>query len=172
MLNKFPLISGLAIALLFPTVLGAGGDARTLNFYHTHTDAELAVTYYEDGGYLPEGMSKLRSFLADWRNGEQRDIDPELMDILWSIQLLSRHVETYEVISAYRSPETNSLLRSRSKGVARNSQHIPGKAIDIRLRGMETTELRDTALKLQRGGVGYYAKSDFVHVDTGRVRRW
>jgi uncharacterized protein YcbK (DUF882 family) len=169
---KFTLLSSLTALLLFPAALGAGGDARSLSFHHTHTGRDLVVTYYQDGEYLPGGMSAITAFLADWRNGRQQDIDPDLMDILWAIQLKSRHVSTWEVISAYRSPETNALLRSRSNGVAKNSQHIPGKAIDVRLRGMETNKLRDVALQLQLGGVGYYAKSDFVHVDTGRVRRW
>lgn len=160
------------VAQFFPAALGAGDDARTLTFFHTHTGDSLVVTYYRDGEYLPEGMTQLRHFLADWRNGKERDIDPRLMDILWDIHMSSRHMGTYEVISAYRSPETNNLLRNKSNGVAKNSQHIPGKAIDVRLRGMETSVLRDTALELKRGGVGYYAKSDFVHVDTGRVRRW
>ena len=158
--------------LALPSLLGASGDARSLRFYHTHTGKTLAVTYYQDGEYREEGMRDLRVFLADWRNGAQQDIDPYLMDILWKIQLEARHRNTYEVISAFRSPETNSMLRGRSKGVAKNSQHIPGKAIDVRLRGLETSQLRDVALSLKLGGVGYYAKSDFVHVDTGRVRRW
>ena len=172
MFTRLSHFTALVITLLLPTVLGAGGDSRSLSFYHTHTGKNLVVTYYQDGEYLPAGMSAINAFLADWRNGQEKNMDPALMDILWDIQMSSRHLETYEVISAYRSPETNSLLRSRSNGVAKNSQHIPGKAIDIRLRGMDTTELRDTALQLKRGGVGYYAKSDFVHVDTGRVRRW
>jgi uncharacterized protein YcbK (DUF882 family) len=172
MLKKPLQIIGLTISLLLPSLLGAGGDARTLSFYHTHTGQDLVVTYFQDGEYLPAGMSAINAFLADWRNGQEKDMDPALMDILWDIQMTSRHTGTFEVISAYRSPETNSMLRSRSNGVARNSQHIPGKAIDVRLRGMDTAKLRDTALQLKRGGVGYYAKSDFVHVDTGRVRRW
>ncbi len=164
--------AALLAAQAFPAGLGAGDDARTLSFYHTHTGESLVVTYYRDGNYLPQGMEQLREFLADWRNGKERDIDPLLMDVLWNIHLKGRHMGTYEVISAYRSPETNAMLRGKSSGVARNSQHVPGKAIDVRLRGMETSVLRDIALELKRGGVGYYAKSDFVHVDTGRVRRW
>ena len=162
----------LAGALVLPSQLGASGDARTLSFYHTHTGMELEVTYYEDGAYDALAMGTVRDFLADWRSGEQRDIDPALMDILWHIQLAGRHRDTYEVISAYRSPATNEMLRSRSKGVARKSQHLSGNAIDVRLRGMDTALLRDIAIGLERGGVGYYRKSDFVHVDTGRVRRW
>jgi len=161
-----------AAALAAPALLGASGDARTLSFYHTHTGKTLEVTYYEDGAYDRQGMTEIRDFLADWRNGEQREIDPALMDILWQIQLEARHLGTYEVISAYRSPETNEMLRNRSKGVARKSQHLSGNAIDIRLRGMETASLREIAVRLKRGGVGYYRASDFVHVDTGRVRYW
>jgi uncharacterized protein YcbK (DUF882 family) len=159
-------------ALLCPALLGAGSDERTLSLYHTHTGQKLQVTYFREGQYLPDALGHLRAFLADWRNGEEQDIDPALMDILWNIQLKSGHVNTFEVISAYRSPQTNELLRSRSGSVAKNSQHIPGKAIDVRLRGLDTARLRDVALELELGGVGYYASSDFVHVDTGRVRRW
>jgi uncharacterized protein YcbK (DUF882 family) len=143
-----------------------------LRFFHTHTTKTLAVTYYRDGLYLLEPMEELRAFLADWRDGEKKEIDPRLMDILWKIQQVSGSNETYEVISAYRSPGTNRYLRNKSNGVAQNSQHILGKAIDVRLRGMDTRKLRDVALQLKLGGVGYYEKTDFIHVDTGRVRRW
>ena len=148
------------------------GASRTLSFYHTHTSDQLRVTYYRDGTYIPAALDELRVFLADWRNGAQHEIDPELMDILWKIQRATGNRETFEVISAYRSEETNRQLRSKSRGVAQNSQHLLGKAIDVRLRGLDTRELRDTALELKLGGVGYYEKTDFVHVDTGRVRRW
>ena len=94
------------------------------------------------------------------------------MDILWQLQQVNGSANTWEVISAYRSPETNDMLRSRSSGVARNSQHLLGTAIDVRLRGMELEVLRDNARSLKLGGVGYYARSNFVHVDTGRVRYW
>ena len=172
MISRLTRLAGAAALFLCPALLGASGDARTLSLYHTHTGESLVVTYYEDGGYRPEGMNELRRFLADWRNGEEQDIDPMLMDVLWKIQLAARHQGTFEVISAYRSPTTNAMLRGRSNGVAKNSQHIPGKAIDVRLRGLETSTLRDVALSLELGGVGYYRKSDFVHVDTGRVRAW
>jgi uncharacterized protein YcbK (DUF882 family) len=151
---------------------GSSGDERSLRFYHTHTGKSLQVTYYTAGQYLPEAMTELRVFLADWRDGKQRDMDPELMNILWRIQQISANKEAYEVISAYRSEETNALLHSRSKGVAKNSQHVLGKAIDVRLRGLDLERLRETARDLRLGGVGYYPGSDFVHVDTGRVRYW
>lgn len=172
MLVRLTLLLAVCSLSLAPSIIGASGDARALSFYHTHTGKSLDVTYYADGAYLDDGLAQLKIFLADWRNGEQQDIDPALMDVLWRIQLEGRHVATYEVISAFRSPATNEMLRGRSSGVAKNSQHVPGKAIDVRLRGMDTERLRDIALNLELGGVGYYRKSDFVHVDTGRVRRW
>ena len=162
-----------ALLLVFmPAMAGDTSDARTLKFYHTHTLETLEVTYFENGLYLLEPMEQLRAFLADWRNGDQHEIEPKLMDILWEIQRVTGNNDTYEVISAYRSMETNRYLRGKSKGVAQNSQHLLGKAIDVRLRGLDTRKLRDTALALKLGGVGYYEKTDFVHVDTGRVRRW
>jgi len=166
------IIIWLSLLLLLPLQAQDADDARTLRFFHTHTGKSLEVTYFRDGLYLLEPMEELREFLADWRNGEQKEIDPRLMDILWQILQVTGHSGTFEVISAYRSPGTNRFLRNKSKGVAQNSQHVLGKAIDVRLRGMDTRKLHDVALELKLGGVGYYGKSDFVHVDTGRVRRW
>jgi len=166
------LISCFLLLLPSPVEADIAAEARTLKFYHTHTLESLEVTYFEDGLYRLEAMEQLRVFLADWRNGEQAHIDPKLMDILWEIQRVTGNNNTFEVISAYRSMETNRYLRSKSAGVAQNSQHVRGKAIDVRLRGLDTRKLRDTALALKLGGVGYYEKTDFVHVDTGRVRRW
>ena len=165
-------ISTVLLYLFMPAAAGDTSDARALKLYHTHTLETLEVTYYENGLYLLEPMDQLRVFLADWRDGEQHEIDPKLMDFLWEIQRVTGNNDTYEVISAYRSMETNRYLRGKSKGVARNSQHLLGKAIDVRLRGLDTRKLRDTALALKLGGVGYYEKLDFIHVDTGRVRRW
>lgn len=160
------------VLLSLPTAFGNIDDARRLEFYHTHTGEQLEVTYFRNGHYQADALHQLNRFLSDWRNGKAREIDPQLMDILWDIEQANGTQGVYEVISAYRSPETNEMLRGRSSGVAGDSQHLHGKAIDVRLRGLDTRVLRDTALKLSRGGVGYYAQSDFVHVDTGRVRRW
>jgi uncharacterized protein YcbK (DUF882 family) len=172
-MKRFYATLAVAIALAsLPNAFGNIGEERRLDFYHTHTGKQLSVTYFRDGGYQPEALEALNRFLSDWRNGKGSEIDPELLDILWEIQEVTGNRGTYEVISAYRSPETNAMLRSRSSGVAKNSQHLHGKAIDVRLRGLNTQVLRDAALDLKRGGVGYYAKSDFVHVDTGRVRSW
>lgn len=165
-------ISSVLCLALAPAAIGNTGESRTLSFYHTHTNETLTVTYYDAGDYLPESLEELRVFLSDWRNGHQHPIDPGVMDILWEIQQVTGNGGSFEVISAYRSPETNAWLRKNSPGVAKKSQHLLGKAIDVRLRGTDTDKLRDIALDLKLGGVGYYEKSDFVHVDTGRVRRW
>jgi uncharacterized protein YcbK (DUF882 family) len=115
---------------------------------------------------------QINAFLSDFRTGDVEVFDPELLDLIHDVRESLNSSGTFEIISAYRSPKTNEMLRSQSSGVARNSQHVLGKAIDVRLRGIETSRLRDTAIELQRGGVGYYAQSNFVHLDTGRVRRW
>jgi uncharacterized protein YcbK (DUF882 family) len=172
MIPKIRLILFFAGLFFLSVTQGSSGDERSLKLYHTHTGKSLQVTYYTGGRYLPDAMTELRVFLADWRDGKQRDMDPELMNILWRIQQISANKEAYEIISAYRSEETNALLHSRSKGVAKNSQHVLGKAIDVRLRGLDLERLRETARDLRLGGVGYYPGSDFVHVDTGRVRYW
>ena len=147
-------------------------DERQLSFYHTHTSETLTVTYYRDGEYVASALSQLNNFLRDFRTDDATSMDPAVFDILHEIQTESGSTGTYEIISAYRSPETNEMLRGNSNGVAKNSQHLLGKAIDVRLTDLDTAALRDVALSLQRGGVGYYDESDFVHVDTGRIRQW
>jgi uncharacterized protein YcbK (DUF882 family) len=132
------------------------------------------VVYWRDGDYNPDALEQINHFLADFRTGDLAEIDPALLDIIYDVRASLGSDGTYEVISAYRSPKTNEMLRGRSasSGVAKNSQHLLGKAIDVRLEGVPTAKLRDAAIRLQRGGVGYYEESDFVHMDTGRVRRW
>ena len=166
------LTTGLFLALLYTLSARANPDSRMLSFYHTHTGQSLKVVYWANGEYQAAANEKIRDFLGDWRNGAKIEIDPKLLDILFTIQMAAGSSGTYEVISAYRSPETNEMLRSSSNGVARKSQHILGNAIDVRLTDLDTKALQLTALDLKLGGVGYYAKSDFVHIDTGRVRRW
>jgi len=121
---------------------------------------------------VPDALKEINVFLSDFRTGDVAEIDPQLLDLIYDIRAELGGDGTFEVISAYRSPATNEMLRQRSGGVARNSQHVLGKAIDVRLTNIELTKLRDKAISMQRGGVGYYAKSHFVHIDTGRVRRW
>ena len=161
--------------MLFVTPLSADvavDGARSLSFYHTHTSQSLTVTYFQNGQYLPEALADLNQFLRDFRTGDQIEMDPAVFDILHEIQQVSGSTGTFQVISAYRSEKTNEMLRGNSTGVAKNSQHLLGRAIDVRLTDLDTAELRDVAWSLQRGGVGYYRESDFVHVDSGRVRRW
>jgi len=156
----------------FGSLSGNTGEERLLKFYHTHTGDSLQVIYFRQGEYDPGALADIQVFLADWRNGKQHELDPGLMDILWQLQQTTGSTETWEVISAYRSPETNEMLRSKSSGVAKKSQHLVGNAIDVRLRGLDLEVLRDTAKSLRLGGVGYYSGANFVHVDTGRVRYW
>lgn len=146
--------------------------SRTLTFYHTHTGDRLHTTYAHGDAYDLEALEAVNDFLKDFRNGEEIDIDPALLDFLHDLQRTLNSRGTFEVISAYRSPQTNDMLRKRSNGVARRSQHLLGKAIDVRLDDVELQRLRDTAIEMQRGGVGYYPQPNFVHLDVGRVRRW
>ena len=148
------------------------GVARILNFYHTHTDTRLSLTFAHGQNYDMEALAQANVFFGDFRDGEQIEIDPALFDFLHDLQMELNSEGTFEVISAYRSQATNDMLRARSSGVARSSQHLLGKAIDVRLTDVPLAELRDTAIKMQRGGVGFYKASNFVHLDTGRVRRW
>ena len=164
------LLTVLSLTSISPSEPAEG--VRRLSFFHTHTSEELSVTYYADGEYVDSALNELNQFLRDFRTGTSVEMDPGVFDILFDIQQSSGSTGVYQVISAYRSPTTNEMLRNRSGGVAKNSQHLIGKAIDVRLTDLDTTDLRDVALLLKRGGVGYYSKSDFVHVDTGRVRSW
>ena len=147
-------------------------DERQLSFYHTHTRETLQVTYAVDGNYVDSALADINDFLSDFRTGDLVAIDPKLLDLIYDVRAALGTDATFEVISAYRSPKTNEMLRGRSNGVAKNSQHVLGNAIDVRLRDTPSIDLRDAAIALQRGGVGYYKSSDFVHIDTGRVRRW
>lgn len=173
--------------LLLPVILGLvltayaslsqgnlGADERELSFYHTHTGKRLNVVYWQDGDYVDSALEEINVFLSDFRTGDRVEMDPVLLDVIFDVRESLGSRGTYQIISAYRSPKTNEMLRNRStsSGVAKKSQHVLGKAIDVRLEGVDTAELRDAAIRLQRGGVGYYENSDFVHMDTGRVRRW
>jgi len=161
-----------AISLVSAAALDPGEGARSLSFYHTHTAEELSVTYYSNGAYDDNALAEMNHFLRDFRTRDVTEMDPAEFDILFDIQEAAGSTGVYQIISAYRAPATNEMLRSNSSGVAKNSQHLLGKAIDVRLTDLDTVKLRDVAIALQRGGVGYYRESDFVHVDTGRVRRW
>jgi uncharacterized protein YcbK (DUF882 family) len=148
-------------------------DRRSLSFVHTHTGESLSTVYFENGSYQRSSLERVNHLLRDFRTDQIHPIDPQVLDILFDLQTrVSRDAPRFEVICGYRSAQTNAALRSRSSGVAEHSLHMQGRAIDVRLSGFPTRKLRELALGLQRGGVGFYAKSDFVHLDNGRVRFW
>lgn len=161
-----------ALALAAPAAALPWRDERVLSFFHTHTGERLTLPYAADGAYLPESLARLDAFLRDFRTGEEHPIDPALFDLLHDLQRATSSSRPFQVISGYRSPVTNALLCSEGGGVARGSLHLQGRAIDVRLGDVSSAVLRDAAQELRRGGVGYYRRSDFVHVDTGRVRAW
>jgi uncharacterized protein YcbK (DUF882 family) len=145
---------------------------RALSLLNLHTGEALRATYFENGAYLPDAMAALNHLLRDFRTGDAHPMAPGLLDLVSALTGTVGTRETVQVISGYRSPVTNAALHARSEGVAAHSLHMDGLAMDIRIRGVQLAHLRDAALSLRRGGVGYYAASDFVHVDVGRVRRW
>lgn len=150
----------------------AASPERALTFFNTHTEEELAATYFSGGKYHPATLERFNTILRDHRNGEVGKIDPALLNFLFDVAERAGAAPAFDVISGWRSQASNDLLRARSSGVAKGSLHLQGKAIDVRLRGVKVANLHDVALGLRRGGVGYYPKADFVHLDTGRVRSW
>lgn len=166
-------LAAAAPALVLPTPLSAeAAGPRALRFAHTHTGERLDVEYCGRDGYLPDALAEINRFLRDFRTGEVHAIDPALLDFLHHLRRTTESPRAFEVISGYRSPHTNAALRSKSEGVAARSLHMDGRAIDIRLPGVKLVALRDAALEARLGGVGFYPASNFVHVDTGRIRRW
>lgn len=153
-------------------LIAAASSTRALNFAHTHTGERLTVEYFTSGAYLEDALTTINHFLRDFRTGDVHTIDAGLLDLLHGLAGLTQTTRPFQVISAYRSPATNEMLRHRSEGVAGGSLHMKGQAIDIRLADVPLAKLRQAALEVRRGGVGYYPASDFVHVDTGRVRMW
>jgi len=145
---------------------------RRLAFHNLHTGESLVSTYWSGGRYVAEELHNIDRVLRDFRTGEMKPMDPRLMDLLHVLQKNLDTREPFQVISGYRSPGTNEMLRHASDGVAASSLHTVGQAIDIRVPGRGLSAVRRAAMALQQGGVGYYPKSDFVHVDTGRVRFW
>ncbi|EXI86480.1 MAG: Peptidase M15 [Candidatus Accumulibacter sp. BA-94] len=166
------LAAGAVLPLTRPA-MASMPNARLLAFEHTHTGERLSLVFSLGDHYLPESLRRLNLFLRDHYSGEVGNIDPQLFDLLYGIRQELSCETAFQVISGYRCPETNSRLRKgRGGGVAKRSLHMEGKAIDIRLAGVPLSDLRDAAMAQNGGGVGYYAGSDFVHVDTGRVRTW
>ncbi|MGE5537015.1 MAG: DUF882 domain-containing protein [Gemmatimonas sp.] len=152
--------------------LVATGAVRSLAFDNLHTGEKLAVDYFVDGRYVPEALTAVNRVLRDFRTGEIHTMEPALLDLLVALRAKLETSQPLHVISGYRSPATNAKLHEASSGVASNSLHMRGMAIDLRVPGCALPAVRQAALSLQRGGVGYYPRSDFVHVDIGRVRTW
>ena len=167
-------------SLLLLTGAGSVHDAtalnetRTLSFHHTHSDEDLTVTFKRDGRYDEEALKQLNHFLRDWRSQEQTTMDRHLFDILWEVYRDIDGKKPIQIISSYRSPATNAMLRRRSSGVARFSQHMLGHAMDFYIPEVALEQVRAAGLRLQRGGVGFYptSGSPFVHLDTGSIRHW
>jgi uncharacterized protein YcbK (DUF882 family) len=152
----------------------ANSGPRALAFEHTHTGEKLSLVYAIGDQYVAAALGEVRQFLRDFRNGATHVIDPALLDQLHALATATGTRASFQVISGYRSPATNAMLQREGHGVATASLHLQGQAIDIRLADVALADLRDAALSLKAGGVGYYPSpsSDFVHVDTGSVRRW
>jgi len=144
-----------------------------LRLFHTHTREHLDIVYREGDHYFPSALSRLDEYLRDHRTGDVHHYDPRVFDLLHDLTAAVGHPNSeIDVVCGYRTPWSNEFLRTHGHGVARHSLHMQAMAIDIRMPGVKTSTVRDAALGLHRGGVGYYATSDFVHVDVGRVRRW
>ena len=154
------------------TARAATPPAHRLSFYHIHTAEKLTVTYRENGVLIPGALTQVNHYLRDFRTEQVHDIDVTLLDALHDLYAAFDARGNFEVISGYRSPRTNAALRHVSSGVAEHSLHIQGQAIDVRLTSAKTAALRDAAIARAAGGVGYYAESNFVHIDTGAVRSW
>ena len=168
----------LAMAWALPRFAASSEDdeevplERSLWFYNTHTKETLKTVYWIDGQYMPSALESINYILRDHRTNEIMPIDTDLLDLLHEISEKVEAREPFHIISGYRSPESNKLLRKNGNGVAKKSLHLQGKAVDIRLPGCSLPLLRETAMELKAGGVGYYPRSNFIHVDVGRVRYW
>ena len=165
-------LCGLASLAFAAPVLARTHERRAISFVHTHTGEKLTAHYFAEGCYQPHCLKQVDYLLRDFRTDEVHHIDPALLDILYELQVASNRDAPFEIICGYRSPATNALLRRTSTGVAVHSLHLVGQAIDVRLSGFSTHKLYSLARDMKRGGAGYYASSDFVHIDTGRVRIW
>jgi uncharacterized protein YcbK (DUF882 family) len=165
------LLSGIIVPSSTETAV-ANGDTRTLNLYHTHTGESIQATFRVNGSYDPAVLEKLNYFLRDWRNNDRTRMDPRLFDVIWEAYRTAGATQPINIVSAYRSPQTNAMLRARSHAVAEHSQHILGRAMDTTMPGMPMARIREIGMRLQRGGVGWYPSENFVHLDVGNVRAW
>jgi len=152
--------------------LRGAGDIRRIRMYSGRTGELLDTIYWIEGEYIPEALDEINHFMRDWRNGRHRAIDPRTVDIAAAAHRLMDTSEPYMLLSGYRSPETNAMLRSRSRGVAKDSLHLKGQAADLRLKSRSVSQMYRAAAACNAGGVGKYSRSNFVHMDCGPVRTW
>ena len=158
---------GRALAEAAPAV-----EPREVRLHNLHTGESLQAVYFDQGQYVPDALAAVNRVLRDFRTGDQHVMDPRLLDLLALVHARVGAAQPFQVISGYRSPKTNAMLHEHSEEVAAHSLHLKGQAMDIRLADAALPHLHDAALKLGAGGVGYYPRSDFVHIDVGPVRRW
>jgi uncharacterized protein YcbK (DUF882 family) len=165
-----------ASTLTVPAIVRAAPAAapyeRSLRMYNTHTGESLRTIYWAEGKFVPEAMNDINKLLRDHRNNKIAQMDPKLVFLLDQVSTAVGSNSVVHVISGYRSPESNQLLAATTNGVARHSMHLDGKAIDVRIPGRDLAALHQAALRVGGGGVGYYPASQFVHMDTGRLRHW
>jgi len=171
------LTCGALLVMGAPNIAHAGRGRfpthKVLEFQNTHTGDSLKLTYFEKGRYIKSALREINFILRDYRTGDVYPIDTELLDQLHDLRFtLGVPNRPFQIISGYRSPSTNNKLHNEASGVANNSLHMQGRAIDIRIEGLDTRHVRNAALAMRRGGVGYYHESDFVHLDTGKFRSW
>jgi uncharacterized protein YcbK (DUF882 family) len=167
------LCSIVLLPLRVATATSAPVEERRLSLFHLHTNERINIVYKKGDSYLPDAVDRLDHFLRDHRTGDVITLDPRLFDLLDDLtSALGRAGTEIDIVCGYRTPWSNEFLRRTTSGVAKHSQHMEGKAIDIRIPGVPTAQVRDAALRLHRGGVGYYPGSQFVHVDVGPIRRW
>ena len=165
------LASAISLPALAKTAQAAPGE-RTLRLYNTHTGETVRSVFWAEGQFIPDALQDINKVLRDHRNNQIAPIDPQLLVLLNEVSAKFGDNPLVHVISGYRSPASNAKLRANSTGVAKHSMHMDGKAIDIRLPGKDLAQLRKAAMSMRGGGVGYYPDSQFVHMDTGRVRYW
>lgn len=167
--------TAISAAPLFPGVTAyarGAGDIRRIHFYSGRTGERMNLIYWIDGNYIPESMNEINTFFRDWRNNQVHDIDRRTVDFLAAAHNMLRVSEPYMLLSGYRSPATNNMLRARSNNVAQNSLHLTGKAADVRLNSRSVSEIARAAIACNAGGVGRYSRSNFVHFDCGPNRSW
>lgn len=171
---KHGLLFSAALGFWMPSLAEAAAPvtAREMSFTNVHTGDKFKGEYWYQGKYLPDAFGEIKNVMRDYRTGDKYPIDPRLIDVLFVLQKRTRNFTPFEIFSGYRSPATNAWLRRSTSGVARGSLHMQGQAVDINQPGTRLSYLEKSAIRLKAGGVGFYPSSDFVHVDTGRVRSW